>query len=197
MVKRTIDMPRPAPLAAIVIMALFTILVGCDSERRDPLPLHQGCEPENVDSLQLPTAGLSGVILTPGPELVFQIDKPRCQRYLSWDSWVQRYPMAYVTMWVEIDEQGRVVKCVERDYGQWPAAFEALWSSVRTWRYMGRCRSGRLGFAFSASASEIRIDASRMTTAAGYEECRWTLGQLHRVVRNNRQYRFHVRYQRF
>jgi hypothetical protein len=144
-------------------------------------------------TLTIPAPGMSGIVLTPGPELVFQINmRHRYHRGLFWDRYRRLFRGTNVKIVVEVDASGDVlrydVEASDDDYQ--PAAFDMVWAAVKTWRYEGGCLYGTICFVFNPASKKIMIDDSGLIPVPGYEDCRIRRGLLHGVYRKSSQHQF-------
>ncbi len=177
---------------AVVTAALLCVLLsgGCEQESVPTrAPTQQGCPRPVADTVSVPAPGLIGIVLSPGAELVFQIDGRR-SRALIWDSLRTNFHDAYVDINVEIDQQGRVTQYDVLDEEGQPGATEEIWKAVSTWRFQGGCYLGAIRYIFNVSSSEIIIYRSGLRRAPGYENCEINLGRLHDVKRYRASHKF-------
>ena len=183
-------------LMLIVLGALISIAVFIACEEtpiQSPLPTDQGCPLPLDSTISVPAPGMGGIVLTPGPELVFQIDlgNPH-HKGLFWDRYRRLFRGANVKIVIEIDEAGDVIRydpdLSDDDYQ--PAAFDSVWAAVKTWRYQGGCLQGKICFVFNPSSKRIMIDDSGLNPVPGYEDCRIKRKLLHGVYRKSSQHQF-------
>jgi len=174
----------------IAVMSCAALYFGCAGDDETETLIGPGCPEAVRDTMIIPTAGLEGVTLTPGQELVFQIDKKRTRKPLFWDDLVRRFPDAWVQITVEINCAGDIVRWVDRKYELNRAAFDMIWDAVRTWKFTPCTCEGEMCYIFNTRSSEVIIDRSNMHPVRGKERCPITIGQLHRVYRKDRTYRF-------
>lgn len=178
-------------LKAIGVFGLVICLAtGCEDEPAPTgVPTLQGCPRPVADTMSVPAPGLAGVVLSPGAELIFQIDGRR-SRALIWDSLRTNFHDAYVDISVEIDLDGNVTQYEILDEEGQPGATDAIWAAVSTWRFQGGCYLGTLRYIFNVSSSEIIIYRSGLRRAPGYENCQINIGRLHNVRRYRASHKF-------
>jgi len=178
------------PLGIGLLVLFLALCIGCGEKDKVPTgPIGEGCPPEAPSKVDIPAAGLQGIVLTPGEQLVFEIDRLRTTNRLLWDNFVRRFPDANIEMAIIISPLGDVVRYTDHDFGRNPAAFDLIWSAVRTWKFKDPCRSGRLRLVFNASASRITIYKGSLDPTPGYEQCPCSTGVLYRIENRDPRYR--------
>lgn len=182
---------RLTALASLMVATLIVIVGGGCEDQSAPtgIPSEQGCPRPVADTVSVPAPGLAGIVLSPGAELVFQIDGRRSQS-LIWDSLRTNFHDAYVDMRVTIDEEGRVIEYELIDEEGQPGATEEIWEAISTWRFSGGCYMGNLRYIFNVSSSEIIIYRAGLRRAPGYEHCEINIGRLHNVKRYRASHKF-------
>lgn len=183
----------------VIILVSMILYFGCAGPDRDvDIPsgiILGGCPPEESrDSIINPTAGFDGIVLTPGQDLIFQIDEQWPSKWLFWDNLVSKFPSASVKLRIKIDAKGEILERLELACETNPAAGDTIWEAARTWRFQPGGREGELCYIFNASQSEILIDRSRMKPVEGYEQCTLKWGRIHCIYKKNKKYEYKILY---
>jgi hypothetical protein len=184
-------------LLGAVSVLLALPFVGCNpfgSDEIPDVPPDQGCPHPELPEPEIVSAGLHGIVLTPGQKLIFQIDKSRTMHPLFMDKLVRQFGPVDIMITVEINKKGDIVKYTDFDYRGHKAAFDSIWASVKTWKYMGNCLEGELKLTFNTSSLVIYYNDDNLVPVEGFQNCQIERRQLHRVYRRSPEFRFRVRY---
>lgn len=167
-------------LAAALAISLSLGLPGCGDEEL-PQRLLSDCIDSTQPPIDIPTAGLRGILLTVDAECHFQID-PHVDCF-NWSSFVQQYGNVNprVRIKVSINKRGTVDSVFGIRDGGHPAAAELIKNNVELWRFEGGCLMGVIYYEFNTRLSRLNVDASRLVPAPGFEQCDIEVGRMHRV----------------
>ena len=166
-------------LPAIFVMTLLALIfmgpVGCEKEYPETVT---SCQPDFGNDTTY-TGGLAGIVLTPGGECTFQIDRENSRRF-NFRSWVANSSGQTVKFRIYVDQYA-VVERVEllngADLQNWVPYFEIENFVRNNWRFKDPCYYGWITYTFNPISLRIDIDRSGMIEIPrGWEGCDRSIG---------------------